>query len=128
MELAQIRAKGYLVEAASRLASQCSPDVDFFNYYVDTEEFGFGLTNEEVDLLANIMFEMFLYKDVAKLRVNNQLLTSQDLKSAYGVGYMERRTFIDMFEKIRYNNNVLIDAYISKDRLTGKRKTIEYDV
>ena len=126
MELARIRSKGYLVEAIARITSQCSPDVDFLDYDEELEEFGFPVTKEEVDLIVSLMFEMFMQKDIVKLRVHNQLLTSQDLKSAYGVGYMERRTYDEMFEKIVLRNNTLIDSYISKDRLTGKRKSIDY--
>ena len=126
MDLALQRARGYLVEAASRISFECSPDVDFMDIDADFGEFGFALTNEEVELLANLMFEMFIAKDIAKLRVHINLLTSQDLKNVYGVGYAERRSFMEMYDRLQQNNNVLIDRYASKDRLTGKRKTISF--
>ena len=128
MELAIKRAKGYLIEALSRFTLECSPDVDFLDYDPLLETFGFEMTNEEVSLLACLMFEEFIAKDVAKLRVVNKLLTSQDLKAIYGVPYAERKSFMEMYNTLYRNNNTLIDRYISKDRLTGRRKTIDYNM
>lgn len=128
MALAIRRAKGYLMEAAARISLECSPDVDFMDYDELLETFGFEPTNEEVELLAWLMFEMFIAKDIAKLRVHTNLLTSQDLKNVYGVGYSERRSYMEMYTKLQADNNVLIDRYISKDRLTGKRKSIDFNM
>lgn len=127
MELANKRAKGFLIEAVSRLTSQCTPDVDFHDYDTVSEKFGFELTKDEADLLARLMFEMFLEKDIAKLRVFTNTLSSQDLKYAFS-GYGERNSFVGMFEKVQNDNKNLIDGYISKDRLTGARKSVNYDI
>lgn len=127
MELARRRAVGYLVESISRLTSACSPDVDFYDYNAQIEEFGFEVTSEEIDILARLMLEMFLEKDIAKLRVGTNLFTSQDIKALFS-GWNERKTFVDMFSKIQEDNKIIIDSYISKDRLTGKRKSVEYDM
>ena len=128
MELALRRTRGYLSEALSVLTLKCSPDVDFKSYDEELEEFPFDIVESEIELIATIMFELFLAKDIAKLRVHNNLLTSQDLKSVYGVGYAERRSFVEMYEKTQTWSDNLIDGYIARDRLTGKRKTIIYDL
>jgi len=128
LELAVQRARGYLTEAAARICFDCSPDVDFLDFDPVLESFGFSLTSEEAELLACLMFEKFLEKDVARLRVRVDLFTSQDIKNTYGVTANERRSFMEMYGSVRHNNDVLIDRYISKDRLTGKRKSIFPDV
>ena len=128
LQLAIRRSRGYLIESLSRLTSQTSSSgVDWHDYDNQLDKFNFDITYEEVDLIANLMYEMFLVKDTAKLRVHAQLLTSQDIKSVYGVGHAERRSFMEMVDRIKHDNNVLIDSYASRDRLTGQRKSIEFD-
>ena len=125
MQLAKQRATGYLIESVSRLMYQCSPDVDFFDYDAETEQFSFDLTSIEIDLLARLMLEMFLEKDISKLNVFTNVLSSQDLKYAFS-GYGERNSFVAMFAKIQQDNAQAIDGYIARDRITGARKSVVY--
>jgi len=127
MDLAKERATGLLIESISRINFQCIPDVDFHDYDLSSEQFNFEVTDDEVDLFAELMFERFLAKDMAKLRVFPNILSSQDLKYAFS-GANERTSFISMFSKLQEDNKALIKAYVSKDRLTGKRKFPEYSL
>lgn len=127
MDIAIRRSKGFLIESISRLTSQCTPDVDFHDYNLLLEQFNFEITTDEVALFASLMFEKLLEKDVAKLRVHTNILSSQDIKALFS-GYGERNSFMSMFSKIQEDNKTLIDSYISKDRITGIRKSVSYEM
>lgn len=124
--LAQERAHGYLKEAAALLVRKCQPDISFA--YDDTaqtvgtqEE---SLTDTEIDLLANLMFEAYLAKDIARLRVMNVNYTPTDLQVfSPSAG---RKTFMEMYTAVQAENRQAIDDYKSRDRLTGALKAIDY--
>ncbi len=126
LNIAKERAKGYLFEAIHTLNSHCEPQVNFYNYNEETQEFLFDLQKSEIILLGNLMFEHYLEKDIAKLGVHTNYLTSQDLGVIFSPA-SERREFVNMFEKVRNNNVRLIKSYIARDRLTNKRKVLDYD-
>lgn len=120
------RSIGFLKEAITRLLFSCTPDVDFNDYNEAEEKFNFELTNEEINLLSSLMFERYLAKGMARLRIAKNALTSQDIKYAFSP-YRERNSFVSMYKDICAENDKLIDRYISKDRLTGERKYPKYD-
>ena len=68
MELAKEQANGYLLEAIEKLTDECVPDVDFFNYDEELQEFGFKLTNKEIGLLTDLMREVYFERDFVTLK------------------------------------------------------------
>jgi len=124
LAIATKRAKFYLLESISKLTSDCTPDIDFNNYDEVLEVFNIDLTNNEKDLLADLMKEKYFEKDMALLKAFQVKFTTKDLNIASPAN--ERKTFIDMFKEISSENRVKIKRYASRDRITGKLKTIKY--
>ena len=131
MALASEQAYGYLVESISQIVMNCSPDVDFTNYTVstdtngnDTGTFNFDLTNNEVNLLAQLMYERYFNRDFVKLRAFKLQFSPSDLNVFSPAN--ERRTFIDMYNKVKSESQSMLDNYASRDRLTNKLKSIDY--
>jgi len=121
--LAKERACGYLKDSISKLTLSCTPDVSFYDFDDTLAEFNFDLTSSEITLLGSLMFEFYLERDIAKLRVYRENLTAQDLKQIHSPAN-ERKTFVDMFTKVQTDNDKKIRAYASRNRLTGARKKI----
>jgi len=97
--------------------------VSFYDFDDTLAEFNFDLTSSEITLLGSLMFEFYLERDIAKLRVYRENLTAQDLKQIHSPAN-ERKTFVDMFTKVQTDNDKKIRAYASRNRLTGARKKI----
>lgn len=124
MAIATERSKTYLKESVSKLTLLCSPDINFNNYDNVIQEFSETLTNTEVDILASLMFEKYVSRDIAKLKTFEVNFTPTDLQvfdPSSG-----RRTFMDMYRQLQSENESMIDDYISKDRITGKKKGINF--
>ena len=77
-------------------------------------------------MLANLMFEMLLNKDKAKLMVAICRVTPKDLNSFSPSA--ERNSFLNMCETIKNENMDIIDRYSSKDRITGALKFPDYSM
>lgn len=122
--LAQKQATGYLIDAVDRLTSNCTPDINFYDYNEDIEQFNVDLTAREIGLLAGLMYEMYFDRDLVLLKAFKIAMTPSDLNIFSPAS--ERRTFSDMLDKIKQDNLKDIDRYSSTDRITGKRKTIDY--
>lgn len=124
MELARERAAGYLNEATGMLVLKCVPDVDFNDRDDLVQEFNFDWTNAEVFLISSLMYEMYLDRDIAKLKCLMVNYTPTDLRVFDPSN--ARNSFLEMYDKVCNKNIQLIDDYASRDRLTGKLKGIDY--
>lgn len=118
------QAKGYLYDAIDLLVSKCEPDVDFYNYDDELEMFRFELTQREIGLLASLMYEVYFERDEALLKAFKIRMTPSDLNQFSPAN--ERASFENMLARIKVENRNDISRYISTDRRTGKRKTINY--
>lgn len=125
LSLAKQRAKGYLKESIAKLTSKCTPDVNFRDYNDTLEIVNVDATDTEIDLIANLMFEMFLAKDIAKLTAFSPHFTASELKTVLSPAN-ERTSFVSMYKIVQENNNNMIDDYKSRDRLTGKLKMLDF--
>lgn len=123
LAIAQERAKGFLIESLSLLVFKCTPDVNFMDFNEDEEILNFEATPNEVELIASLMYEFYLEKDIVKMRPVINAMTSADVKMLFSPAN-ERKTFMDMFDYIVERNLILIADYASRDRLTGRLKTI----
>lgn len=124
MILARERSKNYLKESLAKLTLESTNDVDFNDYDDILETVNIDCTNTEQDIIANLMFEMYLSRDIAKLNVFAVSFTPTDLKVFSPAE--ERKSFVNMYDSVVLKNTNMIDAYNSRDRLTGKRKIIDY--
>lgn len=122
--LVEEQALGYLYDAIDILTSSCEPDVDFYDYDEDLQEFNFSLTSKEIGLLSSLMYEVYFERDEALLGAFKIRMTPSDLKQFSPA--LERRTFEEMLERIKKENVNKIAKYVSTDRVTGKRKSIDH--
>lgn len=125
LEIAQTRSESLLKSALVRIMNYCAPDIDFYNYDDINNQFNFECTEIEKDLIAELMKEGLLQQDEMKLKVVHGYFNTKDLKTFSPAN--ERKTFVEMLEKIYNRNNAKIENYISKDRETGKYKTLNFD-
>ena len=124
MQLAKEQANGYLLEAVEKLTDECVPDVDFFDYDEELQVFNFKLTDKEIGLLTDLMREVYFERDFVTLKAFKIAMTPSDLNQFSPAS--ERKTFTDMVNGIKSENIGKISQYASVDRMTGKKKLINY--
>lgn len=124
MQLAKEQANGYLLEAVEKLTDECIPDVDFFDYDEELQVFNFKLTDKEIGLLTDLMREVYFERDFVTLKAFKIAMTPSDLNQFSPAS--ERKTFTDMVNGIKSENVGKISQYASVDRVTGKKKLINY--
>ena len=124
MQLAKEQANGYLLEAVEKLTDECIPDIDFFDYDEELQVFNFKLTDKEIGLLTDLMREVYFERDFVTLKAFKIAMTPSDLNQFSPAS--ERKTFTDMVNGIKSENVGKISQYASVDRITGKKKLINY--
>ena len=124
MQLAKEQANGYLLEAVEKLTDECVPDIDFFDYDEELQAFNFKLTDKEIGLLTDLMREVYFERDFVTLKAFKIAMTPSDLNQFSPAS--ERKTFTDMVNGIKSENIGKISQYASVDRVTGKKKLINY--
>ena len=124
MQLAKEQANGYLLEAVEKLTDECVPDIDFFDYDEELQVFNFKLTDKEIGLLTDLMREVYFERDFVTLKAFKIAMTPSDLNQFSPAS--ERKTFTDMVNGIMSENVGKISQYASVDRITGKKKLINY--
>ena len=124
MQLAKEQANGYLLEAVEKLTDECVPDIDFFDYDEELQVFNFKLTEKEIGLLTDLMREVYFERDFVTLKAFKIAMTPSDLNQFSPAS--ERKTFTDMVNGIKSENIGKISQYASVDRVTGKKKLINY--
>ena len=124
MAIAIERSKSFLKESITDLVLKCTPDIDFNDYDDVLEEFNPDLTKVEIGILANLMFERYVSRDVALLKALTVNFTPSDLQVFDPSS--SRRTFMSMYLQLQSENNKMIDNYSSRDRITGKKKGINF--
>lgn len=122
MELAQQRAKPYMEEAVSRIVMSCFPVVDFMARTNEDDGFTQTLTQTEIFLIASLMFEQYMERDIAYLKRLSVNYTSKEMTVFSPDNW--RNSFQSMLESIREKNLALMDEYRNKDRETGQFRAI----
>ena len=125
IELATLRSHSYLIEAISELTSKCSPDIDFMGDD-ENELFNENFTKNEIKLIVDIMFKIYMSRDIAKLHVFSLQFTPNEMQVFSPAN--ERNSYLTLVQKLEKDIELAIDIYISKDRLTGRRKSIDYTI
>lgn len=124
MELAKYRADAYLHNAIDRIMLDGQPEIDFSDIDEETQIFNVDLTSREVFLLASLMYEYYLDKDISKIKTYNVNYTSTELRVFDPSN--ARSTFKDLYDGVCEKNVALLDSYRSTDRLTGALRSIDY--
>ena len=115
---------GYLYDAIDILYSKCEPPVDMYDYDEELQEFNFDLTKREIGLLADLMRQVYYERQEALLGAFKIRMTPSDLNNI--TPSTERSTFLKLVQDIRNENDLSISRYVSSDRETNKRKTIDH--
>ena len=123
-ELAVKRSKAILLQANAALKLRCKCSVDFADCNTDTDEYNFELNDAEVYLIGSIMYELYLFKDFARLKLENVNYTATELRVFDPSN--ARSTFMEIYKNIVENNKLLIGEYRDTDRETGQYLTINY--
>lgn len=126
MQLAIQRAEGLLEDAINRIIIECSPTVDFTDINPNTGEFNFDWTAREKILVPSLMFEYYLEKDIALLKIKEVNYTDTYLKVFDPSN--ARTSFMDMYKDVKSRNEILLDIYKNTDRITGEYKTVDFDL
>ena len=72
------------------------------------------------------MYSIYLERDISKLKPILNSLSATDIKSLFSPAN-ERKTFESLLDWYKNKTDVLISNYAARDRLTGKRRTIDYE-
>jgi len=124
MALAESRANVYLHEAAARMMIDGKPTVDLLDMDDDLELFNIDLTSQEVFIIAWIMFEMYMSRDIAQIKLQNVNFTPTELRVFSPND--ARTTFQSLYESVCQKNIDFLDTYKNTDRLTGEYRGITY--
>lgn len=122
--IARRRTKNYLSEAITIWLRHCILD---FEIVLDDEleEINADLTLNEKNLIADLMYEVYISRDIVTLKAMVNAMTSTDLKMLHSPAN-ERKTFMEMYIALKANNEVIMSNYNSRDRITGQPKVINY--
>lgn len=124
MELAEQRSLSYMDEAIAHFALMCELEFDIFDKNDLEKTFNSDITEGEILIIASLMYERHLRRDFSKLKLMNRDYTSAELKVFDPTG--ARESFMRMYTQVCAENEVLLDAYRSKDRDTGRFKSVPY--
>ena len=125
IQLAHERARGCLIDALERLSSTSNLQVDFSDYDEEIEELGFKTTNKENKLIVDLMFQVYMERDLPLLHAFKINFTPSDLTVFSPAN--ERNSYEAFIARLDNDNEIALDDYKSRDRETGKLKnTIKY--
>lgn len=127
-EIARSRAKSLLLESIVIIMMYGNKDcdVDFITNRDDEKEvFNFILNLAEMQLIADVMFQRYLEKDIT-LRLNALGTVFQDSDLTVFAPSNDVKQFNLSLTELRQNNEKAIDMYKSRDRRTFARKTFDY--
>lgn len=125
IQLAHERAKGCLIDALDRLSSTSNLQVDFSDYDENIEELGFKATNRENKLIVDLMFQVYMERDLPLLHAFKINFTPSDLTVFSPAN--ERNSYESFIKRLNDDNEIALDDYKSRDRKSGKLKnTIKY--
>lgn len=124
MQLALRRANNYLSEAVSKLSLEGCNHIDLTDIDYTQGVFNNDLTNKEIFLIASIMYEMHLDRDISKLIMLTVNYTSTDLRVFDPSN--ARSSFMEIYNSVCDKNAKLTDEYINRDRKTGELLGINY--
>ena len=124
MQLARRRAANYLRNAVDRMMLDGAPDIDLSDVDEQAEQFNADLTSREVFILASLMYEYYLAKDIAKIKTYTVNYTATDLRVFDPSN--ARTSFMELYNGVKAENEKLLDLYRNTDRLTGAAKHIDF--
>lgn len=127
IQLAHDRAKGCLLDALDILSSVGELQVDFSNYNEEIEQLYVAITPKERKLIVDLMFQVYMERDLPLLHAFKINFTPSDL-SVFSPAN-ERNSYEAFIKRLNDDNEIALDDYKNRDRITGKlKRTINYSV
>lgn len=117
------RCASLLTEACAMFSLECPASAGLMTRS-DDGCFEADLNQNEIFILAALMYQQYLARDVAKIKTMNVNYTSTDLRVFDPSN--ARETFLALYEKVCVDNERLIDLYNNTDREKGGYLTLDY--
>ena len=127
LHIAKMRSQRYLKEALSTISLKCTPDKcgkNFTNFNDEQEVLDCDLTYTELDIVASVMYEKYLFREFSKLKAQANRFVTKEFNVFSPAN--ERNSFVEMYKTVKRENEVLIDNYLSLDHSTGDTLFIDY--
>jgi len=127
LDIAKMRSNRYLKEALSAISLKCTPDKcgkNFIDFDDKNKVLNYDLSYIEIDIIASVMYEKYLFREFSKLKAQANRFTTKDLNVFSPAN--ERNSFSAMYNLIVQANEVMIDRYNSIDHTTGNTLTLDY--
>lgn len=131
MQLATERAYAIVEEALSEWKWRCNVSVslnivDVFNIEDDSRYKAVegNLSPEEIFIVARLMFEIYIHRDISKFKKDEINFTPKDLQKFSPSN--SRKTFMAMYKDIHDENLVMLKNYQDRDRESGAQIVINY--
>ena len=127
LDIAKMRSNRYLKEALSAISLKCTPDKcgkNFIDFDDKNKVLNYDLSYVEIDIIASVMYEKYLFREFSKLKAQANRFTTKDLNVFSPAN--ERNSFSAMYKLIVQANDVMIDNYNSIDHSTGNTLTLDY--
>ena len=127
LNIAKMRSERYLKEALSTISLKCTPDKcgkSFVDFNDTTKALNYDLTYTELDMIASMMYEKYLFREFSKLKAQANRFATKDVNVFSPAN--ERNSFAAMYKMLQNENSVLIDNYNSINHNTGNALFIDY--
>lgn len=124
LEIVQNRALNYLTEAISRFKLKSNISYNILDFNDTKTGFISELTDEEIYIIVNLMYEIHLQRDVMLLKVMTERYAPSDLTVFSPAN--ERNSFLNMVESVKAENISLLDTYDVRNRLSGTHNLLNY--
>ena len=130
LQLAQERASSYLKGAIAELVRRVTLS---FNLAITTEEetgnliFVEEITDEEADILTELMLLKYFERGLAKLRPKINTFSASELRLLHSPAN-ERTSYIEMLRDFREHCRVIVSRYSGRDRLTGEKLIVDHAI
>ena len=97
-----------------------SPQINFYNKDDVAKQFNIDLTDKEIGILSNLMYYFYMMESRNKLKILGLTFSSQEL-SVFSPSN-ERRSYEEMLNNIKKDNEYMVINYLNKDRVSKKLK------
>lgn len=119
-KIARQRSTNYLIESLDYLSSIGKLQVDFSNYNIELNRINFKLVKNEINILVELMFLIYMKRDESLLHAMRINFTPSDLNVLSPAN--ERTSYRNFIKELTINVENMIDSYKNRDRNTGELK------
>ena len=132
LQLATERANAIVEEALTMWKWRCNVPVSLTiidEFIVENDErhraVEGDLTSDEINIVARLMFEIYIHRDIAKFKKDEINFTPKDLQKFSPSN--SRKTFMAMYKDIHDENLIMLKNYQDRDRKSGEQIMIDYE-